>query len=80
MNLSATEIENMLTESVKLERMVLGVDTDRSKYAQIRIFIGQHHYENEPGYGQPQEYTELLPPNNYEDGGDDGHDDVSDVP
>ena len=77
LNFSPTEIENMLSESIRLERLVLGTDEDRSKYTEIRVFVGTHHYENEPGYGEPQQFEELKPPpSGFDEPDEDGDDDI----
>jgi hypothetical protein len=40
LNLSATEIENLMTEAVKLERLTLGVEKDRRQFTEIRVILG----------------------------------------
>lgn len=74
LNMSPTEVENMLTEGIKIERLVLGVEKDRSRFSEIRIFIGEHKYEGEPGHGEPQQYREWTP-EAIEDDEDDEHGD-----
>src|ERR1035438_4869418 len=62
LNMSFGEIENMLTEAVKLERLVLGEDKkDQGRFTEFRIFIGTHYNPDEEGYGKPQQYKEWLP-------------------
>jgi hypothetical protein len=61
LNMTPTEIENMLTQAVKLERLVLGVEKDRGKFSEFRIFIGTHYHPEEEGYGKPQEFKEWTP-------------------
>src|ERR1035437_369841 len=36
------EGENMMTEAIKPERLVLGVEKDRRQFTEIRIFVGSH--------------------------------------
>jgi hypothetical protein len=73
LNMSPTEVENMMTEAIKLERLTLGVEKDRSQFTQIRVFFGTHHHPDEAGYGQEQQYEEWQP--NPIGDGDDGEDD-----
>jgi hypothetical protein len=40
LNMSFDEIENMLTEAIKIERLVLGVEKDRGQYTQIIVNLG----------------------------------------
>jgi len=61
LNMSPSEIENMLTQAVKLERLVLGVEKDRSRFTEFRIFFGTAYNEDEEGYGKPQHFTEWTP-------------------
>jgi len=61
LNMSPTEIENMMTEAIKLERLTLGVEKDRSQFTQIRIFMGTHYHPDEPGYGKEQHFEEWTP-------------------
>jgi hypothetical protein len=61
LNMSPSEIENMLTQAVKLERLVLGVEKDRGRFTEIRVFMGTHFNEDEEGYGKPQHFVEWTP-------------------
>src|ERR1039458_7364408 len=61
LNMSFGEIENMLTEAVKLERLVLGVEKDRGRFSEFRIFFGTAYNEDEEGFGKPQHFVEWAP-------------------
>ena len=61
LNMSPSEIENMLTQAVKLERLVLGIEKDRGQFTEIRVFMGTHFNEDEEGYGKPQHFVEWTP-------------------
>jgi hypothetical protein len=58
LNMAPGEIENMLTEAIKLERLTLGVEKDRSQFTEIRIFVGTHHYEGEENDGCEEQFQE----------------------
>jgi hypothetical protein len=64
------EVENMLTESIKLERLTLGVEKDRRQFTEIRIFFGTHTYEGEEAH--EERFEELPPPTPQPYGEDDG--------
>ena len=74
LNMTSGEVENMLTEAIKLERLTLGVEKDRRELAEIRIFIGEHTYDGEAGDGREQRFEEWLtkPQIEGEDGDGDG--------
>jgi hypothetical protein len=59
--MSPGEVENMMTEAIKLERLTLGVEKDRRQFAEIRVFVGTHYHPDEPGYGQEQHFEEWQP-------------------
>jgi hypothetical protein len=75
LNMSFGEIENMLTEAVKLERLVLGVEKDRAKFSEFRIFFGTHYHPDEEGYGKEQSFKEWTPEPTIETDDDVGEDD-----
>jgi hypothetical protein len=62
LNMSPTEVENVLTEAIKLERLTLGVEKDHSQYTEIRVFVGEHRYEGEGEAGDGQHFEELTLP------------------
>jgi hypothetical protein len=61
LNMSAGEIENMLDSAIKIERLTLGVEKDRSRFTEIRVFFGTQTYPGEAGHGQPEHYEEWAP-------------------
>lgn len=61
LNMSFGECENMLTEAIKIERLTLGVEKNRSPYTEIRVFIGEFRDEDDENFGKPQQYKEWLP-------------------
>jgi|ERR1035441_307585 hypothetical protein len=71
LNMSPSDVENMLTEAIKLERLTLGVEKDRRQFTEIRVFIGEHTYEGEEGDGQEQYFEDLTlkPIDDEDDGG-----------
>lgn len=74
LNMSATEIENMLDSAIKIERVVLGIEKDRRQFTEIRVFFGTQTYAGEEGHGREEHYEEWLPnpPGGTDDDGGDG--------
>lgn len=51
LGMTPSEIETMMSSAIKIERLVLGEGKDRRQYTDIKVFVGEHKYPGEPGYG-----------------------------
>jgi hypothetical protein len=60
LNLTATEIENLMTEAVKLERLVLGVEKDRRTYTSINAIFAESPAEPDEADLPEKDEQELL--------------------
>jgi hypothetical protein len=52
LNMSPGDVENMLTEAIKLERLTLGVEKDRRQYTKIEVIVA--------GYPDEEAYEDAL--------------------